>query len=91
MAIIALLYLNPFRATGLFLEPPENISAEAVGRRCSVKKMFLKISQNAQENTCARACFLITMQAEACDLIKKETLAQVFSYEFCEIFKRPFL
>ena len=24
---------------------------------------------------------------EACNFIKKETLAQVFSYEFCEIFK----
>ena len=27
------------------------------------------------------------MQAEACDFIKKETLAQAFSYEFCEISK----
>ena len=24
-------------------------------------------------------------------IIKKETLAQVFSYEFCESFKKPFL
>ena len=27
---------------------------EAVARSCSVKKVFLKISQNSQENTCAR-------------------------------------
>ena len=27
---------------------------------------------------------------EFCDFIKKETLAQVFSYEFCEIFKNIF-
>ena len=27
--------------------------------RCSIKKMFLKISQNSQENTCARVSFLI--------------------------------
>ena len=27
---------------------------EAVARRCSVKKVFLEISQNSQENTCAR-------------------------------------
>ena len=27
--------------------------------RCSVKKEFLKISQNSQENNCARASFLI--------------------------------
>ena len=28
------------------------ITTEAVVRRCSVKKVFLKISQNSQENTC---------------------------------------
>ena len=32
--------------------------SEAVAQRCSVKKMFLEISQNSQENTCARASFL---------------------------------
>ena len=31
---------------------------EAVVRRCSVKKVFLKISQNSSENTCARVSFL---------------------------------
>ena len=40
------------------------------------KKVFLEISQNSQESTSARA--------------KKETLAQVFSYEFCKIFKNTF-
>ena len=29
------------------------ITTGAVVRRCSVKKVFLKISQNSQENTCA--------------------------------------
>ena len=28
-----------------------------------VKKVFLEISQNSQENTCARVCFLIKLQA----------------------------
>ena len=37
--------------------------AEAVAQRCSVKKMFLEISQNSQENTCARVSFLIKLQA----------------------------
>ena len=32
-------------------------------RRCSVKKDILKISQNSQENTCARVSFLIKLQA----------------------------
>ena len=49
--------------------------------------MFQKISQNSQENTCARVSFLIKLQASTCNFIKKETLAQLFSCEFCEIFK----
>ena len=36
---------------------------EAVAQRCSIKKVFLKISQNSQENTCARVSFLIKLQA----------------------------
>ena len=47
--------------------------------------MFLEISQNSQENICARISFLIKLQAEACNFIKKETLAQLFSSLFCEI------
>ena len=31
--------------------------SEALIQRCSVKKVFLKISQNSQENTCARVSF----------------------------------
>ena len=30
------------------------------------------------------------MRPQACNFIKKETLAQVFSCEFCEIFKNTF-
>ena len=37
--------------------------SEAVVQRCSVKKVFLEISQNSQQNTCARASFLIKLQA----------------------------
>ena len=29
----------------------------------SIKKVFLKVSQNSQENACARASFLIKLQA----------------------------
>ena len=29
--------------------------SEAVAQRCSLKEVFLEISQNSQENTCARA------------------------------------
>ena len=43
--------------------------------------MFLEILQNSQENTYARV---------ACNIIKKETLALVFSCEFCGISKNIF-
>ena len=33
--------------------------AEAVLRRCSVNKMFLKILQDSHENICAKVSFLI--------------------------------
>ena len=59
-----------------------------VVQRCSIKKVFLKVSQNAQENTYAKVSFLIKLQA--CNFIKKETLLQVFSCESCEIFKNTY-
>ena len=52
--------------------------------------MFLEISQNSQENPCARLSFLIKLQASACSFIIRETQAQVFSLDFCEISKNTF-
>ena len=49
---------------------------EAVAQICSVKKVFLQIHKKAR--------------ALACNFIKKETLAQIFSVEFCEISKNTF-
>ena len=63
------------------------LDIEAVAQTCSVKKVFLEISQNSQENTCARVSFFIKLQGSACQFIKKETLTQVFSCKFCEISK----
>ena len=40
------------------------------------------------ENTCARVSFLVKLQV--CNFVKKETLAQVFPCEFCEISKSTF-
>ena len=61
-------------------------------QRCSVKKkVLLEISQNSQENTCARVSFLIKLQALGLQLYLKETLAQmVVSCEFCKISKNNF-
>ena len=55
------------------------------------KKVLLEISQNLQENICASVSFSIKLLASACNFIKKETLAHVFSCEFCEISKNTFL
>ena len=63
---------------------------EAVFWRCPVKNVFLRISQNSLENTCARGSFLIKLQALVCNLIKKETLAQVFPCEIWRILKNTF-
>ena len=54
--------------------------------------MFLEISQNSRENTSARVSFSIKFLASggACYFIKKETLAQIFSSEFCEISENTF-
>ena len=60
---------------------------EAVTGRYSVKKVFSEISKNLQESTCAWVSFLIKLQVSACNFTKKETLAQVFSCEFCKISK----
>ena len=40
--------------------------------------------------SCGRVSFLIKLQACACNFVKTETLAQVFSCEFCEISKNTF-
>ena len=57
---------------------------EAVAQICLVRKVFSEISQNSQEDTFAGVAFLIKF-------FKKETLAQVFYSEFCEISKSTFL
>ena len=60
-------------------------NTEAVVRRYSVKKLLLKISQISQENNCARVSFLTKLLGSACKFIERETLGQVFCYEFCEV------
>ena len=49
-------------------EPPELFNKNNV---------FLEISENSQA-----VSFLVKLHVEACNVIKKETLTQVFSYEF---------
>ena len=49
----------------------EMSETKELGRRCTIKKEFLKIWQNTQENTCAKVFFSIKLQTS----------------KFCEIFK----
>ena len=49
---------NTFFHRTLLVAPSEKLKAGVVIRKCSVKKVFLQISQNSQENTCTRVSFL---------------------------------
>ena len=51
-----------------FIQIKNNRGQEAVVQRCSIKKVFLEISQNSQENTCARVSFSIKLQARGMQL-----------------------
>ena len=53
-------------------------------QRCYVRKGVLRNFANSQENTGVKVSFLIK------SFIKKETLAQVFSCDFCEISRKTF-
>ena len=57
--------------------------SEAVARWCSVKKVFLEISQNSRENTCARVSFLIKLQ-------KKRLCHSCFPVNSAELLRTPF-
>ena len=50
--------------------------------------MFLEILQSSQDHTCARGSVLI--EFKTCSFIRNESLAQVFSCEFCEISENTF-
>ena len=60
--------------------------------RCTiVKGVILNFAKFTGKHLCQVSFFKIKLQVSACNFIKKETLAQVFSCEFCEIFKSIFL
>ena len=52
--------------------------------------VFSEISQNSQENTCARLSFLIKLQ-EACIFIKKRLWHRCFPVSFAKLLRTPFL
>ena len=54
------------------------------------KKVFLKISQNSQENTCARVSFLIKLQIQPAALLTKRLWNRFSFCELYEIFQNTF-
>ena len=61
-----------------------------MNRKCSTRKLFLKISQYSQENTCVGISFLIKMQVfRAPALLKRDSNRGVFC-EHWEIFKNTY-
>ena len=62
--------------------------SEAVARRCSVKKVFLEISQNSQEKTCTRV-FLIKFQAPPAISLKKRLWHRCLPVNFAKFLRTP--
>ena len=62
---------------------------EAVIRRCSVKKVFLKISQNSQENTSTRVFFSIKLGLRPATLLKKRRWHWCFLVNFVKFLRTP--
>ena len=67
------------------------LDIEAVVQRCSVKKVFLEILQNPQENTCARVSFLIKLHAAPTTSLKKRLSHRCFPVNFVKFLRTPFL
>ena len=59
--------------------------SETVSRRCFIKKLFLKISQNSQENNRAGVSFLIKLKPA--NLLKKRLRHRCFPMNFVKFFK----
>ena len=53
--------------------------------------MIWEISQNSQENTCARVYFLIQLQALACNFIKKRLWHRCLPFNIAKFLRTPFL
>ena len=70
----------------------KNISQFRSSRqRCSINTVFLKISQNSQENTCARVSFLIKLQAsQPATLLKKRLWHRCFPVNFAKFLRTTF-
>ena len=70
----------------------QKFNLEAVTQKCSVKKVFLKISQNSQENTCARVLFFNKVAGiRAATLFNKRIWHRCYPVNFTKFLRTPFL
>ena len=60
-------------------------------RRCYLKKVFLKILQNSQENACGRVSFLMKLQEAPATLLKKRLWHRWFLVNFAKFLRTAFL
>ena len=99
---LAPFFLQKNRSENAFLKPTVNcrksiekkinvIQTEAVVQRCSVKEVFLKVSQNLQEKTFARVSFLINLVASTWNVIKKRPWHRCFPVSYAKLLRTPFL
>ena len=58
---------------------------------CSLRKSVLGNFLKFTGQYLCQSLFLLKLQTSACNFIKKETIAQIFFCEFCEISKKTFL
>ena len=69
-------------------------SIETAAQRCSVKKVFLEISQNSPENTCARVSILIKScrpeTLRPTTLLKKRLWHRCLPVKFAKFLRIPF-
>ena len=76
-------FLNHLTQIALFF-----FFSEAVSQRCSIKKLFLEILQNSQENTCAMVSFLIKLAPAT--LLKKDSGKSAFLWSLRNFYKYVF-
>ena len=62
--------------------PESHWKTEAVFRRRFVKKVFLRILKNSQENTCVRVPFLVKFQVKDCNFIKTRFQHRCFPVKY---------
>ena len=100
--VINVISLQKQPSRGFFLQCPYSIKSklataltgsiytEGPLRLCSVKKVFLEISQNSQKNTFVRASLLTKLQAWGLQLYFKKNKKSCFPVNFVKFLRTPF-